>query len=95
MKRLIAFILSAAIICTPISALAAPTQQDVEQSKQELAQTTQKLKDIQSQIDKANEELTINQALLPQREAEYKAAKKLMGFSDVKQCGQYPLCIRE
>lgn len=79
MKRLIAFILSAAIICTPISALAAPTQQDVEQSKQELAQTTQKLKDIQSQIDKANEELTINQALLPQREAEYKAAKKLMG----------------
>lgn len=79
MKRLIAFILSAAIICTPISALAAPTQQDVEQSKQELAQTTQKLKDIQSQIDKANEELTINQALLPQREAEYKAAKELMG----------------
>jgi DNA polymerase III alpha subunit (gram-positive type) len=66
------------MICTPISALAAPSQSDVEQSKQQLAQTTQQLKSIQSQIDQANEELTINKSLLPQKEAEYKAAKKLM-----------------
>lgn len=78
MKRLIAVILSAAMICTPISAFAAPSQSDVDQSKQQLAQTTQQLKDIQSQIDQANGELTINKALLPQKEAEYKAAKKLM-----------------
>ncbi len=78
MKRLIAVILSAAMICTPISAFAAPSQSDVDQSKQQLAQTTQQLKNIQSQIDQANEELTINKTLLPQREAEYKAAKKLM-----------------
>jgi hypothetical protein len=78
LKRLIAVILSAAMICTPISAFAAPSQSDVDQSKQQLAQTTQQLKNIQSQIDQANEELTINKTLLPQREAEYKAAKKLM-----------------
>jgi DNA polymerase III alpha subunit (gram-positive type) len=78
LKRLIAVVLSAAMICTPISALAAPSQSDVEQSKQQLAQTTQQLKSIQSQIDQANEELTINKSLLPQKEAEYKAAKKLM-----------------
>lgn len=78
-KKVVTAFVTAALALTMVTPAFAAPQSDADKTKQELAQTNAKLKEIQTQLDKANEELTINKALLPQKQAEYEKLVDKMG----------------
>lgn len=74
-KKIAAGVLALSLWLPATPALAV-TQQDVNKSQQALQATEKQLADIQKKIDAANQELTINKALLPQKQAAYEKTEK-------------------